>query len=390
LFKTFLWKEFKELKRDKKVLIGSVILPLIIFPILGVVVFASQLSTPVFSVVVLDPHAEPYAKMLESVIQREGGQVVTNNATAAQVLIIFPRGFATNVSNLSSPVTLRVETSVSANAKANQILDDALYNLTLTIAYQRISELAAKANVTVNPSLIWSPLKVERGYLTIQSKPAQVYSALLVDVARLVAFLLFPGSTPVVFYVVEGLIGERERRTLEALLSTPTKVSAIIYSKLLVSLLLGFLSSLGDLVGVSLLLLSLGLYSSVPLAQAVTLVAFIIGITIGNLLVASLLTLIFMYVLGGSSKSFQLISLVVTTFGLLASFYALAFSPSFLSFPETLSLLIPFVQFSASLMVYVAGNPLEGVTIFGASVLVTLLLMVLVASRFSSERLLLK
>ncbi len=62
MFKTFLWKEFKELKRDKKVLIGSVILPLIIFPILGVVVFASQLSTPVFSVVVLDPTLNPTPK----------------------------------------------------------------------------------------------------------------------------------------------------------------------------------------------------------------------------------------------------------------------------------------------------------------------------------------
>ncbi len=118
--------------------------------------------------------------------------------------------------------------------------------------------------------------------------------------------------------------------------------------------------------------------------------AFIVGISVANLLTASLITLVGMYLVGGSSKSFQLISLIVTSLGLVASFYALAFNPSFLNFPSSAILVVPFVQFSASLMIYVLGNVVASLELFFVSLVAVLLLILFVTSKFTSERLLLK
>jgi ABC-2 type transport system permease protein len=390
LLKVYLWKESLELKRDKKVILASVLLPLVVFPIIGLVIFATESTTPVFALVIQDPNASRYAQMAAAVITKDGGEAVFGNSTSAQAIIVFPPGFSQNVTNLSTPVSLKVVTLVSIGGKANQILNDVLYNLTLTVSYTRIEELANKANTTVNPALVWNPLKVERGFITIEHQAAKPSSAVLADVARLAAFLVFPGSTPVVFYVIEGILGERDRRTLEALLSTPGKLSNIIYSKLIIAILLGLLSSLGDLLGIGALLFLLNLTSGVSVVQVIGLVAFIVGISVANLLTASLITLVGMYLVGGSSKSFQLISLVVTSLGLLASFYALAFNPSFLNFPSSAVLVVPFVQFSASLMIYALGNVVASLEIFFVSLVVVLLLILFVTSKFTSERLLLK
>ena len=390
MLRVFLWKETRELMRDKKTILATVLLPFVMFPLIGLLLLSSSLSPTVVSIVVDDPNAYRYAYMIAHVVNSSGGVAVIGNSTNAQITIIIPRGFSENVTNLSRPVVLIINSIVSPTPSAQNVLDNVLYNMTVTISFMRIHELAERANVTVNPSLVWNPVNLVRKYVTIQHAETSTASATVAQLTRLLVFIVFPSSSPVVFYLTESIIGERDRRTLEALLSTPISVEELIYSKLLVSFVLGLFSGLGDILGVLFLILATGFASGIPPNQIAAFMAYVVGTVVGILLVSAFVTLAFLYILGSSSKVFQVINVIVVMLSLAAAFYGLFFTPSFLSFPSVLALLVPYIQFAAALLVFAFGNAGLSLVIYFASLTALLVGIKLIGRAYSSERLLLK
>ena len=390
MLRVFLWKETRELMRDKKTILATVLLPFFMFPLIGLLLLSTSLSPTVVSIIVEDPSAYSYAYMMAHVVNSSGGTAVIGNSTNAQITIVIPEGFSENITNLSRPVVLIVNSFVSPTPNAQSILDNVLYNMTVTISFMRIHELAERANVSVNPRLVWDPVNLVRKYVTIQHAVTSTATATVAQLTRLLVFIVFPGSSPMVFYLTESIVGERDRRTLEALLSTPISVEELIYSKLLVSFVLGLFSGLGDILGVVFLILATGFTSGLPMSQITVFLAYVLGTVIGILLVSAFMTLAFLYILGGSSKVFQVINVVVVMLSLAAAFYGLFFTPSFLSFPSVLALLVPYIQFAAALLVFAFGNAELSLVIYLTSLIALLLGIKLIGRAYSSERLLLK
>ncbi|TRM96148.1 ABC transporter permease, partial [Sulfolobus sp. B1] len=193
-----------------------------------------------------------------------------------------------------------------------------------------------------------------------------------------------------IFYVTDGIVGEKERRTLESLLASPISIRSFIFSKVIMSIILGILSSLGDIVGIIIFSSLLSFAFSTPITVSLPFLLVIVGIYLLTVLLTASLSVILLVGLGGSMRNVQLINFLVLGFGLIASFSALFVNVANVGFPFSLVLIIPYEQLSLSLLYYIAGLPFISIAIMLATLIVSILILLISSKLFNSERLLLK
>ena len=235
MIKTVLKKEFIDLKRDRKLVLGSIILPFILLPLIGIILYASlAVSPPIIEIVNHNESNMPYVDILSNYIKKNGGIVVYNTTNVTpDVIIIFPHDFYNNVTNISRQAYLYVQVLISSNQEASNLVDNALSYFEYNIIYNRLEYIINISGLKVSPSNIISPVLIETTSITISHQVVPQSQANLSEIARIIALVLFPSVTPVIFYVTEGIVGEKERRTLESLLASPISISSFIFSKVI-------------------------------------------------------------------------------------------------------------------------------------------------------------
>ncbi|MEJ2775456.1 ABC transporter permease [Sulfolobaceae archaeon RB850M] len=392
MLRTFLWKELKELRRDKKLLLSTIILPFILLPIIGVILYASvSAQPPIIAVINENANNSPYVNLVSSYIRSNGGIVENNTSSITpDVIIVFPNDFYENVSNISRQAYVEFYVVISSNQQAVNLANNALYQLLLNISNARIQELEREANVNISVSAIRDPIYVLLGYTTVTGHVTSSKAGELAELSRIVALILFPSTTPIVFYLLEGITGERERRTLESLLATPLSIRSFIFSKIIVASILGVFSSLGDIIGTFLFVVLSSYALNVTLSLTFSFIGMIVFVYVASILLTASLSLIFLLILGGSTRNIQVVNFVVISFGMIASFVALFINPAQLRFPLTLIYGIPYVQLSIGLISYVFGSIQESIFSILVTVIVSVSLILLSSRFFDSERLLLK
>ena len=392
MIKTVLKKEFIDLKRDRKLVLGSIILPFILLPLIGIILYASlAVSPPIIEIVNHNESNMPYVDILSNYIKKNGGIVVYNTTNVTpDVIIIFPHDFYNNVTNISRQAYLYVQVLISSNQEASNLVDNALSYFEYNIIYNRLEYIINISGLKVSPSNIISPVLIETTSITISHQVVPQSQANLSEIARIIALVLFPSVTPVIFYVTEGIVGEKERRTLESLLASPISISSFIFSKVIMAIILGILSSLGDILGIfifsSLMSFTLSISTTISLQFSLLIVA----IYLLAVLLTAALSVILLIVLGGSIRNVQLINFLVLSFGLIASFSALFINVANLQFPVSLILLIPYEQLSLSLLYYVSGSQIISYILLGITLLISTIILLISTIMFNSERLLLK
>ena len=379
-----------EIKRDKKLLLSSILLPFILLPLIGIILYASVTAQPpVIAVINHNPENDPYVNIVVNYIKDKGGIVVTNS-TQADVVIVFPNDFYENVSNISRQAYLDFYELISSNQNAINLADSALSKLLLNISNSRIEYLSKMAHVNVTPASVRDPIYLVLGYRSVSGKAVSAGVSELASFARIIALILFPSATPVVFYLLEGITGERERKTLESLLATPLSIRSFIISKLAVAVLLGLFSSLGDIIGTFLFVFLSSFALNITISLTLPFLLIIILVYMTSIILTGALSLIFLYIFGGSTRNIQIINFIIISFGMIASFVALFINPSQLSFPLSLMYTIPYVQLSLGLLLYVFGSLQESIFSISVTFIVSVLLILLISRFFNSERLLLK
>ncbi|MEM3856756.1 MAG: ABC transporter permease, partial [Saccharolobus sp.] len=115
MIKTVLKKEFIDLKRDRKLVLGSIILPFILLPLIGIILYASlAVSPPIIEIVNHNESNMLYVDILSNYITKNGGIVVYNTTNVTpDVIIIFPHDFYNNVTNISRQAYLYVQVLIS-------------------------------------------------------------------------------------------------------------------------------------------------------------------------------------------------------------------------------------------------------------------------------------
>lgn len=398
MLKTILLKEFLEIVRDKRLLLGTIILPFLMLPLIGGILFASfTVQKPVIQIINHNPNNLPYVNLLKNYIIDNGGYVIDeenkssyNNNTLPSIIIIFPNDFYINASSIDKRASIFLRIVISSNEMARNIVFNALYYLSYNISLQRINEISRLANLTIIPTYVRDPLIVVYNYLTASNQPTNQAQNNLASLARIIALIIFPSATPAVFFTIEGIVGERERKTLEALLSTPISPITFIAAKVLVGITLGIISSIGDLLGI----LIFSSLSSLVLGLEISLTLSFLGIVVAvytlTIILTAALSLLFLLILGGSIRNIQLITIIITGFGVIASFTPLFLDFSKLIFPNNLILLMPYMQLSGSLMLYVFGLQKESIFYLLATLAFSVLLIYVISRRFDSERILLR
>lgn len=390
MLKIFLGKELMEIRRDKKLLLSSILLPFILLPLIGIILYASvSAQPPVIAVINQNPANTPYVNFVTNYIKDNGGIVVTNS-TQADVVIVFPNDFYENVSNISRQAYLDFYELISSNQNAINLADSALSKLLLNISNSRIEYLSKMAHVNVTPESVRDPIYLVLGYRSVSGKAVSAGVSELASFARIIALILFPSATPVVFYLLEGITGERERKTLESLLATPLSIRSFIISKLAVAVVLGVFSSLGDIIGTFLFVFLSSVAFNITISLTLPFLLIIIFVYLTSIFLTGALSLIFLYIFGGSTRNIQIINFIIISFGMIASFVALFINPSQLSFPLSTIYGIPYVQLSLGLLLYVFGSLQESIFSISVTLVVSVLLILLISKFFNSERLLLK
>ncbi|BCU69545.1 ABC transporter permease [Stygiolobus caldivivus] len=393
MIRVFLAKEFTEIKRDKKLLLSTIILPFILLPVVGIVLYASvSAQPPVISVINQNPLNSPYVKIVTNYIQSRGG-IVEENVTSTpypDVIIEFPNDFYQNASNISRQAYVIYQVVISSNQQASDLAQGALYQLLLNISNTRIDYLEHQAKINVSISDIRDPIYLVLGYRTVTGHPTSSSAGQLAELTRIIALIIFPSATPIVFYLLEGITGERERRTLESLLATPLSVRSFIFSKLIIASVLGLFSSLGDIIGTLLFVLLSSVALNLTISLTLPFLAMIVVVYLLSVLLTGALSLVFLVILGGSVRNIQVINFIVLSFGMIASFTALFINPAQLSFPLSAIYVIPYVQISLGLLLYVFGSIQESIFSLLGTLAVSVFLIYLASRAFDSERLLLK
>ncbi|AAY80307.1 ABC transporter permease [Sulfolobus acidocaldarius] len=393
MIRVFLRKELMEIRRDKRLLVSIIILPFILLPIIGLILFATLgAQQPVIEIINQNPKNIPYVNFVEKNIESSGATVVMNSSsgTTPNAIIVFPKDFYDNVTNISRQAYVVLYVVISSNQQAVNIVNNALYNLLVNISSQRIAQLEKLANTSVSVDDIRNPIYLVLGYKTSSGSTTTSSANQLAQLSRLVALILFPSVTPVVFYLLEGITGERERRTLEALLSTPLTVRSFIVSKLLTASLLGFLSSIGDVLGTIIFVSVSGIGLAINLTEMIQLLALIVITYLISILLTGSLSLALLYIFGGSIRNIQIINFLILSFGMASSFISLFINTAQLSFPLSLIYIIPYVQLSLGFLSYVFGSIQESIFSLLVTTIISVVLIILVIRSFDSERLLLK
>ena len=269
-FRVLLWKELLDLSRDYKTIATSLLLPLFFFPLLGFLSLTLISQQPV-SVAIVDlddnNYTDPLLNItvssrelvdrLENAFKAMGiGVVLANNVSIIadpdiDLVIVIPEGFSHNASsvNRSAQVIVYRKAALQASMRAEGIAYNVINGFSQELSELKVKRLLELSRINGTIGAILSPIGAYTRVVTITGGKAGVEEELRGLLARILVLALSVVITPATSYIIDGIIGERERKTIEMTLSQPLPVNMIIYSKLFAATLLGLLTALADALG---------------------------------------------------------------------------------------------------------------------------------------------
>ncbi|WFO75072.1 ABC transporter permease [Desulfurococcaceae archaeon MEX13E-LK6-19] len=264
------WKELVDLARDKKTLATSIMLPLIVFPLLGFISLA-LISTQEVTIAIVDLDNTSYTNpvlnitvssselvdLLKSHLEAKGYNVLLAknlsavNDTSIDVIVVIPPGYSRNASSLlyKAKVVIYKRAGIQAASRAESDILGIVYGYSNILAERKTEALIDYSRLNATVEAILYPLKPRTILISVGGKQVGIEYELRNLLARMLVIALSVVVTPATSFIIDGIIGERERKTIEMLLSTPLSVSSIIYIKLMAASMLGLLTALADALG---------------------------------------------------------------------------------------------------------------------------------------------
>ncbi len=407
--KPVIWKEFLDLSRDWRTLLSTILLPLIILPVLGFMAFTLSQEQSIQLIIVIEDNTTSTinnivfnAYNITSMIHNETRgkniivQVYYNYEKAVKLnpyfdlILLVPKGFIENATSLINQGILRVVLRVGS-AKSNEALNivyNAVNKLNDVLSKLKIEYMAELANITVNPDSIRSPLIVAQpSYASVGGKPASLLDELRAYTAKILMFALLFVTPPISSFMSDTIVGEKERKTLESLLTTPVTRTELLLGKLFAATVLGALAALADIVGVIgyFYTLSLAYGSPIPLIDPGLIALHSTVVFLTSLLTASIvlpLVLRSKTIRGAQASSTAVVSAATLVF----------FAVLFVDIPKlplttTIALyLVPFTHSAMIIYNYIQGQTIQ-LILHSIIILITSLLLILISAKlFRGEK----
>ncbi len=276
-------KELKDALRDRRTILAMIVIPIIVLPVLMSLpaFLASPERNPVrIAVIQSDSTSDDFLASLPSNqvrmvrIGREENITKLIQNGDYELGIALPADFSGILEepDQTATITIYVDQSNVRGTIALSLVQDAVAKYANMVVSERLAE-------TGLPPEALTPIQTEVRAVTVTGAGA-IFVAILLPL-----FLGIYAVTGAMYFIMDTTAGEKERRTLEALLTMPATRTEIVVGKFLIAVLIALLSSalaiLGMTAGAVLLLGAVG-ESSTPS----------LSISAGNLLLIGLATLV--------------------------------------------------------------------------------------------------
>ncbi|AWI04742.1 ABC transporter permease [Clostridium drakei] len=248
VIKIVLKKELLDMFRDKKTIIMSILIPILILPILSFVIGLATNDSQKkvqnnLKVAIVDKGTSNFKSFLKS----QKNIKITESSNIAQdvkdgkilAAVTIPQGFDENINkDLNENITLTYDNSSSDGTQASEILNSYIEKYSKDIVSKRLE----KRNID---SKILNPINVVQD--TIEKKESGMGMLLLNVVVPLLLILGSVGNT--VAPALDLGVGEKERGTLEPLLTTKANRMSLLWGKFLAITIMGLIVSLANIAG---------------------------------------------------------------------------------------------------------------------------------------------
>jgi len=271
--RTLVLKELKELLRDPKILIGMVLMPVLILPLMGGAISISQEAVARelarTSIGVWDRDKSEASSSFIGLLRSPLNQIVipvsaVNEAEAvarlletnATILLEIPAGYGTNITSgvrgvLKVFIALKSMgvTETGKGSLVEQIVGTYAYTLSL----QKIRDLLQKANVAgVDPRVVYSPLSVQYSSV-IKGKVVHVSPQSILGVMMSQSVMLPVTSIMLLTFAMQiaatSIAVEKEEKTLETLMTLPVSRLTILTGKLAGSIIVAVAGAVAYMIG---------------------------------------------------------------------------------------------------------------------------------------------
>ena len=266
-FRQLVLKELKDLLRDPKILVGMVLAPLLVFPLVGFLfsaaMEASESSARELKLAVVDLDRSLLSERLVLALASTPGVEVVAKRSVSEVLqavsegsldvsaaLVIPEGFGAALSE-GRKGEVEVYAVLGGLGVSEAARQGALLDLFKEVSRSLAAEVVRERGLDLDPEMLLEPLKLEY-FAVVEGRVERV------DPRGLVGFLGASAATPWIVFVLVILAAqiaatsvavEKEYRTLEMLLTLPVSRLAILASKLAGPAIIALIGSLLYAVG---------------------------------------------------------------------------------------------------------------------------------------------
>jgi ABC-2 type transport system permease protein len=281
-FTAILVKELKELTRDPKILVGMIVLPLVIFPVLGLVlgyaVESAQEQAQRATLLVVNNDGGNWSQSFIDYLNSTLNVVVVSNVTPQQVVtqnLLTEHNstqFVEIPSDFSQKMTQHTTGNLSVTATVNVYGIFQGGGIFSNIGSAGFSSVVNGFNRVIAPDLVFtSQSTIIKGEIQEGIDPATLSSLTLSQSIALPATLMIM-LTYAMQIAATSVAMEKEEKTLETLLTVPVDRFAILMGKLSSTIIVAGVAAVTVLVGYNYMLGSLTVgISAVPTVDLVAL-----------------------------------------------------------------------------------------------------------------------
>ncbi|MCW4007813.1 MAG: ABC transporter permease [Candidatus Bathyarchaeota archaeon] len=258
-FQTVFVKELKELIRDPKILLGMLIIPLVLFPILGMVLGyaaeTAQEQAEKATLLVVDNDGGNWSQVLVTFMNASMKTIVVNNLTPQQVLeqdlltknnstqfIEIPAGFSANMTaHTSGNRNIKATVNVYGVFQGGGIFSE--------IGSSVINVLVSGFNRYIAPDVVQTTQStIIKGEIQTGVDPATL-SGLMMTQTIAIPVTIMIMLTYSMQIAATSVAMEKEEKTLETLLTLPVDRFAILMGKLASTIIVAGIASVAMMIG---------------------------------------------------------------------------------------------------------------------------------------------
>ncbi len=254
------WKEFLEAVRDRRTILNVIILPLILMPLiiaLPIVMMSPRTLPPKVMIVICDKNATDLISYFNSISEEADlsirfdckgnySEMILNGDI--DLIVEIPPGFSENLSRgRSSQIFYYYDPLSTKSSSAIGVIQEPISSYSREVLLDRLREVNLSIDY-VNPVIAIAKQVTRSGG---EVGAGEMITAMLLPM--MVGIIAITGAGT---FAIDMVAGERERRTIEALLTNPVSKMEILLGKfsslIVLSIISGLSTLLSTLLGISL------------------------------------------------------------------------------------------------------------------------------------------